>query len=110
MEKVTRMNCERLQQLWDDYRDGQLAGPDARGLEQHLADCPACEKLWRGESAWLGILGEKTPVSSAAAARAVSTAVPRRWSRWQRPSVIGRISRMTAAAAVIAVIITGAMV
>ena len=100
------MNCERVQQLWDDYRDGLLAGAEARGLEQHLADCPECEALWRSESGWLRILGEKTPIAGDAEAAVFTEHVLRRWSRSHQPSAIGRIVRLSAAAAVVAAMIS----
>lgn len=105
---MTPMNCERVQQLWDDYRNGQLPADsaDARGLEQHLADCPECEELWRSESGWLAVLGEKTPIAGEAEAAAFTAQVLRRWSRGNRPSVIGRIMRLSAAAAVVAAMIS----
>ena len=106
MEKVTRMNCERVRQLWDEYRDGQLSGPEARGLEEHLADCRSCEKLWRAESGWLAVLSENAPVSTDVEARAFSAAVVRRWSRQDRPSIVGRIVRFSAAAAVVAAMLS----
>lgn len=104
------MNCERVRELWDDYRDGLLAGAEARGLEQHLADCSRCEQLWRSESAWLGVLGEKVPVASASDAAEFTQRVVRRWARADRPSVIGRIVRLSAAAAVVAAMLSLAAV
>ena len=101
------MNCERVKELWDEYRDGSLVGADSRGLEQHLADCPACEKRWRRESAVLAILGEKTPIVDSKPG-AFTAAVVRRWDRAGQPTVLARIGRMTAAAAAIALMLTAA--
>lgn len=105
------MNCQRVREIWDEYRDGTLDEYDAGGLEQHLADCPRCEKLWRGESAWLSVLGEKAPMASEQDAAAFTAAVMRRWDRQHhRPSIAARIGRLTAAAAVIAVMLSLAAV
>lgn len=99
------MNCEQVRQLWDEYRDGGLHGVEAHGLEQHLADCPSCEKLWRRESSWLNVLGEKTPIVDEKPG-AFAASVVKRWERAGQPSVIGRITRLSAAAAVIVLMLS----
>jgi anti-sigma factor RsiW len=106
MVKVTRMNCDKVRLLWDEYRDGTLEGAEARGLEEHLADCPQCEALWRHESAWLAIIGEKAPISTEAESQAFTAATLRRWSHRRQPGIVGRIVRFTAAAATIALMLS----
>ncbi len=100
------MDCKTLRQLRDEYRDGALDGAASHELEQHLADCPACEKLWRSESAWLSLLAEKTPVGSQREAQTFTAGVVRRWTRPRQTGVLARIGRFAAAAAVIALVLS----
>jgi anti-sigma factor RsiW len=39
------MNCERCQQLIDDYVDGTLPAAERGGLEAHLVDCATCRAM-----------------------------------------------------------------
>lgn len=41
------MNCPRAEELFSDYREGSLAAPLARELENHLDECAACRELYR---------------------------------------------------------------
>ncbi|MBI1373437.1 MAG: hypothetical protein GC159_11975 [Phycisphaera sp.] len=93
------MNCQHIQQQWDAYRDGDLAGPDREAFERHLRECDACGELWRREALWLQALGE-TPADLADPFYAADFA-ERAIDRWQRPrvGVIGRIVRWGAIAA-----------
>lgn len=100
------MNCEEVNSLTDSYRDSELQGPLARELEQHLADCPACERRWRDDSAWMAVLSEKTPLSGGPSAEQFTASVLKKWHRQKQPSVLARIGRLTAAAAVIALMLS----
>lgn len=104
------MNCEQVQSLTDAYRDGELQGPEAQALEQHLADCTACEHHWRRESAWMAVLAEKTPIVGGPSTDEFTARVVRRWNRQNQPNVLARIGRLSAAAAVIALMLSLAAV
>ena len=104
------MNCNHARELWDRYRDGDLAGPEAQELENHLADCDGCERLWRKESGWLAVLGDATPISTEQESREFTGRVLRALRVAEsRPNVFGRIGRYVAAAAVVAVMVTLAL-
>ena len=54
------MNCERVTQLTPDYLQGSLPHDDAAKLEEHFAQCAACNEtvtLWNS----LGLLPEEQP-------------------------------------------------
>lgn len=38
------MNCTRLEELIDDFVDGQLPEDERRDVERHLAGCPKCRR------------------------------------------------------------------
>jgi len=41
------MSCEELKVLLTGYIDGELKGSDLKRVEEHLAECPHCQKLVR---------------------------------------------------------------
>jgi hypothetical protein len=45
------MNCQTAREQIGPYLDGELAPADARALEAHLAECPACQSEHDAESA-----------------------------------------------------------
>lgn len=40
------MNCQRIQDSFIDYQDGQLAPDESAQVRQHLATCLACQREW----------------------------------------------------------------
>jgi anti-sigma factor RsiW len=40
--------CQELLERLSRYIDGELATADRRAIEQHLRDCPCCEKYLHG--------------------------------------------------------------
>lgn len=41
------MGCEEFEILLTGYIDGELKGSDLKRFEEHLAECPRCQKLVR---------------------------------------------------------------
>lgn len=39
------MKCEDMRELLAPYFDGELAAPEARAVERHLAECPGCAEV-----------------------------------------------------------------
>lgn len=40
------MNCQRVQELFLDYQDGQLAPDESAQVRTHLSSCPTCQREW----------------------------------------------------------------
>ncbi len=40
------MNCQRIQEDFLDYLDGQLPAAEAAQVREHLASCPVCQREW----------------------------------------------------------------
>ncbi len=40
------MNCQRVQELFLDYQDGQLAPDESAQIRTHLSSCPTCQREW----------------------------------------------------------------
>jgi hypothetical protein len=40
------MNCHRVQELFLDYQDGQLAPDESAQVRTHLSSCPTCQREW----------------------------------------------------------------
>jgi anti-sigma factor RsiW len=51
------MTCGDLEILLPDYLEGTLADEQARSLEAHLADCPACAELARDARLAMAFMG-----------------------------------------------------
>ncbi|MBU0484114.1 MAG: hypothetical protein KKB30_06335 [Proteobacteria bacterium] len=44
------MKCIKFTEQLDDFVDGYLAQNDRPAMEQHLTNCPECQKLWQAEN------------------------------------------------------------
>jgi hypothetical protein len=56
------MTCGDLEILLPDYLEGTLADEQARSLEAHLADCPACAELARDARLAMAFMGRAADV------------------------------------------------
>ncbi|MGQ9531477.1 MAG: zf-HC2 domain-containing protein [Desulfotomaculales bacterium] len=108
------MSCFRMRALFSAYLDHELPPAARHALERHLASCATCRReldAWRTLSGALRRLGEE-PVAVPAGFRTRlmerlpvrDTTVRRRWSPW---SAWSRNLRLSAAAAVLALLIAG---
>lgn len=90
-----RPECERIEPLLSGYVDGELAAPQVRAVETHLAGCPDCrgaieqlrrlEGLYAGvkpaalaEERWERMLAAAMPAAPSVGRENVLTAGPRR--------------------------------
>ena len=46
-EKIKALQCPEAKRLLSPYLDGAVTGTEMLALEQHLADCAACERRYR---------------------------------------------------------------
>ncbi len=52
------LNHHKAGQLLSAYLDGELSGPEAAALQEHLMDCPACRQAYEDLRATKGLLGQ----------------------------------------------------
>ncbi|MBN1420402.1 MAG: zf-HC2 domain-containing protein [Planctomycetes bacterium] len=57
---MTKKDCDALREGIVPLLDGELEGPEARALRDHLAACPACRQVMADEEALWRLLGEET--------------------------------------------------
>lgn len=65
---MSRLTCAQVEGMLLDAADGLLLPDEQTHFELHLAECPACSKLYadvRQGSAWMDILKEAPPVPPA---------------------------------------------
>ncbi len=55
------MTCERISDLLDPYLDGETDALTARAVEEHLANCPACNRRLAARRALQTALRDKLP-------------------------------------------------
>src|SRR5690348_365113 len=97
---MIHMNCRDIEKLWDDQRDGELAGEQSAAFEAHLRACEECAAKWQRESAWLSALNDEPAASAGFTAAVVS-----RWQAETRPRrmIVARIGPLIGLAASLAV-------
>src|SRR5437899_1036408 len=55
------MNCEEATKLMDGYLDGELDPLSNQKIEQHLQDCPECDRAYEAHRALIHTIGSATP-------------------------------------------------
>ena len=55
------MNCEEAINLMDGYLDGELDPLTNQTIEQHLQDCPECDRAYEAHRALISTIGSATP-------------------------------------------------
>ena len=61
------MNCEEATRLMDGYLDGELDPITNQAIEQHLQDCPNCDRAYQGHRSLIRTIGNATPYYKAPA-------------------------------------------
>lgn len=96
--------CDKIQELWDEARDGGPACSAATELQNHLRACGDCQRLWEAESRWLGVLESERHAAPRGDARLLAEKF---WTLRQRRSpylVLARLGRWAMAAAAVLVV------
>lgn len=94
---------DHMEQLWNKALDGEITPAERELFERHLRDNPADRRLWEAESRWLASLRDDTGEVPAAVA-AFTQAVFQRAAHLQPArSILAKIGRWAAAAAVVVV-------
>jgi len=52
------MNCQTMDQLWDEARDQSLPQEQMADFNTHIQQCERCANLWRAESDWLNMIAQ----------------------------------------------------
>jgi anti-sigma factor RsiW len=105
------MNCERCEQLVDDYVDGTLAADERAAVDTHLAGCPACRAMatdFRAIRSAAGSLERHAPPAQAWAKVAAAVEGERRHSYAGRMWSAGPIFRSGLAVAATLLLVVGA--
>ena len=55
------MNCQEIADLMDGYLDGELDALTSQKIEQHLRDCPKCERAYEVETAMAHAISQAAP-------------------------------------------------
>ena len=85
------MNCQQIEQHWDDARDAALPPQDQQAFDDHIKQCERCSSLYHAETAWLNTLGE-SDADTVVTSDAFIEKVLDQWDSQQLPgAVIGRI-------------------
>ena len=91
--KSAGMRCAQVKNLFSPYLDGAVTGAQMRELQQHLAECSACEteyiSLRRAQQLLMNLDKPKPPADLGlklrlAASRATAPATPRFHGQWVR--------------------------
>jgi len=61
------MNCEEATKLMDGYLDGELDPITSQTIEQHLRECPKCDRAYKTHGSLIRALGNATPYYKAPA-------------------------------------------
>jgi mycothiol system anti-sigma-R factor len=61
------MNCEEARKLMDGYLDGELDPITNQAIEEHLRDCPNCERAYETHRSLIRVIGNATPYYKAPA-------------------------------------------
>jgi mycothiol system anti-sigma-R factor len=61
------MNCEEATKLKDGYLDGELDPITSQTIEQHLQNCPECDRTYEAHRTLINTIGSSTPYYKAPA-------------------------------------------
>jgi mycothiol system anti-sigma-R factor len=61
------MNCEEATNLMDGYLDGELDPITSQTIEQHLRECPKCDRAYKIHGSLIRVIGNATPYYKAPA-------------------------------------------
>ena len=61
------MNCQELTNLMDGYLDSELDPVTSQTIEQHLRDCPDCDRAYKAHGSMMRAVGSATPYHKAPA-------------------------------------------
>lgn len=75
------MTCQQFVELVTAYLEGQLALEDRAAFEEHLAQCPGCDRYLAQFRTSIDLLGELPEESISVAARAELLAAFADWKR-----------------------------
>ncbi|MEY2543916.1 MAG: hypothetical protein QOE81_1377, partial [Verrucomicrobiota bacterium] len=61
------MNCQEVINLMDGYLDSELDPITSQTIEQHLRDCPNCDRAYKAHGSMMRAIGSATPYHKAPA-------------------------------------------
>ena len=85
------MNCQKLQEQFDDRLDGRLDAALLKEFEAHLAGCAACRREWQAYEAVWAVVGRHETIAPSVGftartlRRLHESAAPERVRIWQLP-------------------------
>ena len=85
------MTRQRLEQLWDDYRDGSLSESDRAAFDEALRQDEQATALFKAESQWLGAMAQEGAIERGQSPDG-GVFAQRVLDKWQdQGAVVGRI-------------------
>ncbi len=85
--KILGLQCPQAKRLFSPYLDGAVTGTEMLALQQHLADCPACNSEYQGLRRTQELLGSMPrPKVPADLGLKLRLAISREAARARRPS------------------------